>query len=88
MKTLGANCIRVHHVDPTANHTGCMAAFAAVGIYLLVNLDTFTAHIYPQPVICLLLSTHAQQSSVLALTEWACLEHDPIRGGYKLTPQF
>ena len=41
MADLGANTIRVYHVDPTANHDGCMSAFADVGIYLFVDLDTF-----------------------------------------------
>lgn len=41
MKDLNANAIRVYHVDPTADHSGCMTAFADVGIYLFVDLDTF-----------------------------------------------
>lgn len=41
MKDLNANAIRVYHVDPTADHNGCMKAFADVGIYLFVDLDTF-----------------------------------------------
>ena len=41
MADLGANTIRVYHVDPTADHDGCMSAFANVGIYLFVDLDTF-----------------------------------------------
>ena len=41
MKDLGANTIRVYHIDPTADHDGCMDAFAAVGIYLFLDLDTF-----------------------------------------------
>lgn len=45
MKTLGANSIRVYHVDPDANHDGCMAAFDAAGIYLWLDLDTFTTQI-------------------------------------------
>jgi 1,3-beta-glucanosyltransferase GAS1 len=45
MKTLGANTIRVYHVDSTADHSGCMAAFANAGIYLFVDLDTFTTAI-------------------------------------------
>jgi hypothetical protein len=45
MKTLGANTIRVYHVDPTADHSGCMAAFANAGIYLFLDLDTFTTQI-------------------------------------------
>ena len=50
MTDLGANTIRVYHVDPTANHDGCMSAFAAAGIYLFVDLDTFdTAFIQEDP---------------------------------------
>ena len=45
MKTLGANTIRVYHVDPTADHTGCMSAFANAGIYVFLDLDTFTTAI-------------------------------------------
>ncbi|PNS20050.1 1,3-beta-glucanosyltransferase [Sphaceloma murrayae] len=47
MKTLGANAIRVYHVDPRADHTSCMATFADAGIYLFVDLDTFTTQIEP-----------------------------------------
>lgn len=45
MKDLGANAIRVYHVDPTADHDGCMSAFEDAGIYLFVDLDTFTTQI-------------------------------------------
>jgi len=45
MKTLGANSIRVYHVDGTANHEGCMNAFAAAGIYLWVDLDSFDTYL-------------------------------------------
>ncbi|KZF25294.1 glycoside hydrolase family 72 protein [Xylona heveae TC161] len=41
MQKLGANTIRVYHVDPTGDHKGCMDAFADAGIYLFVDLDTF-----------------------------------------------
>ena len=47
MKTLGANAIRVYHVDPTGDHTQCMSPFADAGIYLWVDLDTFTTQINP-----------------------------------------
>jgi hypothetical protein len=47
MAQLGANAIRVYHVDPNGDHSGCMSAFAAAGIYLLVDLDTFTTAIDP-----------------------------------------
>ncbi|PHH71975.1 hypothetical protein CDD80_4852 [Ophiocordyceps camponoti-rufipedis] len=47
MKELGVNTIRVYHVDATASHDGCMKAFADAGIYLLIDLDTFTTYIEP-----------------------------------------
>lgn len=54
MKDLNANAIRVYHVDPTADHSGCMTAFADVGIYLFVDLDTFDTQLeqvsHHQPV--------------------------------------
>ena len=45
MKTLGANTIRVYHVDSSADHSGCMNAFAAAGIYLFVDLDTVGTYV-------------------------------------------
>lgn len=45
MKTLGANTIRVYHVDSSADHTGCMNVFAQAGIYLFVDMDTFPTYI-------------------------------------------
>ncbi|KAH8596884.1 glycoside hydrolase family 72 protein [Bisporella sp. PMI_857] len=47
MSTLGANAIRVYHVDPRGDHDGCMTAFADVGIYALIDLDTFNTYINP-----------------------------------------
>jgi 1,3-beta-glucanosyltransferase GAS1 len=47
MKTLGANTIRVYHVDPSADHSGCMTAFANAGIYLFLDLDNFDTQIDP-----------------------------------------
>ncbi|EQK99598.1 Glycolipid anchored surface protein GAS1 [Ophiocordyceps sinensis CO18] len=47
IKDLGANTIRVYHVDAHANHDGCMKALADAGIYLLVDLDTFGTYIEP-----------------------------------------
>ncbi|MCJ1432397.1 hypothetical protein MMC27_001753 [Xylographa pallens] len=41
MQQLGANTIRVYHVDASSNHDGCMSAFSDAGIYLFVDLDTF-----------------------------------------------
>lgn len=48
MKTLGTNSIRVYHVNPDADHDGCMSAFADAGIYLWVDLDTFDTYIIPE----------------------------------------
>jgi len=62
MKTLGANTIRVYHVNPKADHDGCMAAFANAGIYLLVDLDDFPTDIDP-----------VSKYSTLAWTEWLTL---------------
>lgn len=45
MKTLGANSIRVYHVDPRADHDGCMKTFADAGIYIWLDLDTFDTYI-------------------------------------------
>lgn len=45
MGELGVNGIRVYHVDPHADHKGCMDAFAHAGIYLFVDLDTFDTQI-------------------------------------------
>lgn len=47
MKELGANCIRIYHVDAKANHDGCMKAFDDAGIYTLIDLDTFDTYILP-----------------------------------------
>ena len=55
MKTLGTNAIRIYHVDPDADHSGCMAAFAAAGIYTLIDVDTFNSYILPvclRPSLC------------------------------------
>jgi len=41
MASIGANTIRVYHVDPTADHSACMTAFANHGIYLFVDLSEF-----------------------------------------------
>ncbi|KAJ5344194.1 hypothetical protein MYU51_003383 [Penicillium brevicompactum] len=45
MAELGTNAIRVYHVDPSADHKGCMTALADAGIHLFVDLDTFTTQI-------------------------------------------
>ncbi|OQO08538.1 hypothetical protein B0A48_06408 [Cryoendolithus antarcticus] len=45
MKELGANSIRVYHVDPTASHDVCMKTFDDAGIYIWLDLDTFSTYI-------------------------------------------
>ena len=45
MKDLGANTIRVYHVDASGDHSACMKAFSDAGIYLFVDLDTFSTQI-------------------------------------------
>ncbi|KAF2997237.1 hypothetical protein G7054_g13767 [Neopestalotiopsis clavispora] len=45
MQELGANAIRVYHVDPSADHDGCMNAFADAGIYAMIDMDTFSTYI-------------------------------------------
>ena len=47
MQTLGANTIRVYHVDGSQDHTSCMTTFANAGIYLFVDLDTVGTYIDP-----------------------------------------
>ncbi|EKG12341.1 Glycolipid anchored surface protein GAS1 [Macrophomina phaseolina MS6] len=45
MEELGANSIRVYHVDPSGDHKDCMSTFADKGIYLWLDLDTFDTQI-------------------------------------------
>ncbi|KAH6656858.1 Glucanosyltransferase-domain-containing protein [Truncatella angustata] len=47
MSELGANTIRVYHVDADADHDGCMSAFADAGIYAMIDMDTFSSYILP-----------------------------------------
>lgn len=52
MEELGVNTIRVYHVDPDANHDGCMKAFDKAGIYVTLDMDTFPTFIKPvSPII-------------------------------------
>jgi 1,3-beta-glucanosyltransferase GAS1 len=67
MKTLGTNAIRVYHVDSTGDHSGCMAAFAAAGIYLFVDLDTFTTQIDP---VRLMYSGSYVQRLIFLIVDW------------------
>jgi hypothetical protein len=39
-KKLGINTVRIYTVDNTANHDTCMAALAAAGIYLVLDVNT------------------------------------------------
>ncbi|KAF2458692.1 Glucanosyltransferase-domain-containing protein [Lineolata rhizophorae] len=45
MEELGANAIRVYHVDPDADHDDCMQTFAEKGIWMFIDLDTFDTQI-------------------------------------------
>ena len=45
MKQLGANSIRVYHVDAAKDHTDCMKIFEDAGIYIWADMDTFTTYI-------------------------------------------
>lgn len=65
MKDLGANTIRVYHVDPAQEHSGCMSAFEAQGIYLFVDLDTFTTQIDPVRK-----AFHREEQPVILTKKW------------------
>lgn len=45
MKTIGTNSIRVYHVEPNLDHDDCMKTFEDAGIYIWLDLDTFTSQI-------------------------------------------
>lgn len=40
MQALGVNAIRVYSVDPNINHDLCASIFNAVGIYMLIDVNT------------------------------------------------
>ncbi|KAI9836392.1 MAG: hypothetical protein M1819_001422 [Sarea resinae] len=40
MQTLGINTIRMYNVDPSINHDQCASIFNAVGIYMLVDVNS------------------------------------------------
>ncbi|KAK6587077.1 hypothetical protein PZA11_000367 [Diplocarpon coronariae] len=40
MQRLGVNAIRVYNVDPNINHDACASIFNAVGIYMLVDVNS------------------------------------------------
>lgn len=73
MKTLGANTIRVYHVDPKADHDKCMATFADAGIYALIDLDTFDTYILP---VCLTFSA-TRLAVAHVLLKLLCSQDDP-----------
>ena len=64
MQEVGANSIRVYHVDPSGDHKGCMDAFSDAGIYLFVDLDTFTTQIEP---VCNFMFGHAMTENLMYL---------------------
>ena len=72
MQDLGANAIRVYHVDPTGDHSGCMKAFANVGIYLFVDLDTFSTQI-----------TQVRDVMITEALQWLTTWFRKLRGGMK-----
>lgn len=73
MAELGANTIRVYHVDADSDHTDCMTTLADAGIYLLVDLDTFDTYILPVPLPCTV-------SNYLLMLMYICCYRIP-RGG-------
>lgn len=40
MQKLGVNTIRVYNLDPTANHDECASIFNAVGIYMVIDVNS------------------------------------------------
>ncbi|PBP25642.1 beta-glucanosyltransferase gel2 [Diplocarpon rosae] len=40
MQRLGINAIRVYNVDPSINHDACASIFNAVGVYMLVDVNS------------------------------------------------
>lgn len=40
MQSLGVNTIRVYNLDPTLNHDDCVSIFNAVGIYMLLDVNS------------------------------------------------
>ena len=40
MQPLGINTIRVYNLDPTLNHDTCVSIFNAVGIYMLIDVNS------------------------------------------------
>ena len=40
MQQLGVNTIRVYNLDPTVNHDDCASTFNAVGIYMIIDVNS------------------------------------------------
>ena len=40
MQQLGVNTIRIYNLDPTLNHDDCVSIFNAVGIYMIVDVNS------------------------------------------------
>lgn len=40
MQSLGVNAIRVYNLDPTVNHDECASIFNAVGIYMMIDVNS------------------------------------------------
>jgi 1,3-beta-glucanosyltransferase GAS3 len=40
MQRLGVNCIRVYNLDPAGNHDLCASIFNAVGIYMILDVNS------------------------------------------------
>lgn len=40
MQSLGVNTIRIYNLDPTINHDMCVSIFNAVGIYMLIDVNS------------------------------------------------
>ena len=38
--TTGVNAIRAYNLDPNLNHDGCASIFNAVGIYLVIDVNS------------------------------------------------
>jgi len=44
-KKRGVDWCLAYHVDSTGDHDGCMQAFSDAGIYVFLDIDTFTTQI-------------------------------------------
>lgn len=60
MKELGANTLRVYHVDAKGDHDGCMQVFADAGIHILIDLDTLDTYILPVRILSILINRESE----------------------------